>query len=300
MALVTPVDTAGAAKPDTDEPGELAPQEGKERSAPVRKTVADHNYRPGDLICGECGTGNSPLRKFCSRCGNSLASAVVARASWWQRLFHRKPKVLKAGTRPKKPGATKSRSLFRQIERKARAVIGIAILLAGILYAAYPPFRNNINSYVTEAKQKVFGIASGTLSPIRPATTAANMELPGHPAKLATDEFNNTYWLATWGGVGATPPTLTLTFNKTVILRQMIIYIGASDKYTAHDRPSVVELQYSNEKTDFVRPKDTSDKQQFSLPNGVGVTSVQIKILDVFPAQGSSDVGVTEVELFGL
>ena len=298
MALVTPVDPAGAAEPA--EPGELPPQEAKERIAPVRKTVAQHDYRPGDLICGECGTGNSALRKFCSRCGHSLASAVVAKAPWWRRLFQRKPKVLKAGVRPKKPGATKSRSLFRQIERKVRAVVGIAVLLAGILYAAYPPFRNNVNAYVTEAKQKVFGIASGTLAPVRPATTSANVQLPGHAGKLATDEFTNTYWSAPWGGIGSTPPTLTLTFSKTVILRKVIIYIGASDQYTAHDRPSVVELQYSNEKTDFIRPLDTSNQQQFSLPNAIGVTSVQIKILDVFPAQGSTDVAVTEIELFGL
>ena len=41
---------------------------------------------PGDLICGNCGMGNRPTRKFCRRCGTDLAEAEVARVPWWRRL----------------------------------------------------------------------------------------------------------------------------------------------------------------------------------------------------------------------
>jgi hypothetical protein len=80
----------------------------------------------------------------------------------------------------------------------------------------------------------------------------------------------------------------------------MVIYLGASDNYTAHDRPALVELRYSNQESDFVNLQDTSQKQQITLHHGAGVSSVQIKVLDVFAAQNSSDVAVTEIELFGL
>ena len=44
---------------------------------------------PGDLICGQCGEGNDPVRHFCRRCGNSLDEAIAVRLPWYRRFFHR-------------------------------------------------------------------------------------------------------------------------------------------------------------------------------------------------------------------
>ncbi len=52
----------------------------------------------GDLVCGQCGEGNEPVRKFCRRCGNSLATAVVASTAKSGKFRReRKPRVLAAG-----------------------------------------------------------------------------------------------------------------------------------------------------------------------------------------------------------
>jgi hypothetical protein len=301
-ALIAPVEVEADTPTEADGPVELAPQSASARVAPVRKTVRQQNLRPGDLICGECGTGNDPARKFCARCGHPLAGAQTVRTPWWRRLFRRRgPKVLKAGSRPRKPGKAPSRSVPRQVLRKLRTVLAVLIVLGGILYGAYPPLRTYLNDQVLSAKQQLFGFASGQLKPIRPTATTANVQLPQHTAQMATDEFTNTYWDAPWSGPGATNvPALTLNFGKNVILQQIVIYIGASDNYTAHDRPALLEFSYSNQENDFINLQDTSGKQQITLHHGVGVSSVQIKVLDVFPAQNSADVAVTEIELFGL
>lgn len=300
-ALIAPVETSAEEDPEPDEPVELAPQSAPPRVAPVHKTAREQHLRPGDLICGECGTGNPPVRKFCARCGHPLADAQVVRTPWWRRIYHRRgPKVLKAGARPKKPGSTASRSVLRQVLRKVRAVVAVLIILGGILYGAYPPLRSYVNAHVIAVKQQLFGFASGQLKPIHPVSTSANVQLPQHTAQMATDEFTNTYWDATWSGPTTAVPALTLNFGKTVFLQQMIVYNGASDDYTAHDRPALLELSYSNQENDFVNLPDTSNKQQITLHHGIGVTSVRIKVLDVFPAQNSTDVAITEIELFGL
>lgn len=185
--------------------------------------------------------------------------------------------------------------------RKTRAAVGVLIILGGIAYGAYPPLRTYVNDHVVAAKQQLFGFASGQLVPVHPVSVIADVALPGHAGQLATDDFTNTYWDAAWAGPGATNvPALTLSFGKNVILQQLVVYSGASDNYTAHDRPALLELRYSNSESDFVNLEDTANKQQITLHHGIGVTSVQIKVLDVYAAQNSADVAVTELELFGL
>lgn len=299
MALVAPVDPR---RDEDDAPAdeELAPQVARPKAAPVRRT-AGHDLRPGDRICGQCGTGNQPVRKFCARCGENLAEAEIVATPWWRRLVRRRARTVKAGTRPRKPGSTRSRTALRQISRKIRVVVALVLMVGGFLYGLYPPFRGYVNDNVLAAKQAVFGLADKALSPVHPSSVTANEQVTGHPGQLAVDEFNNTYWLAPWNGSQAPQvPTLTLGLANTTILRKMIITIGAAGNYTSQDRPAIVELSYSNRENEFVTLQDTAKPQQFTLLHGVGVNSVQIRVLQVFPAQGSTDVAVTEIELFGV
>ena len=55
-----------------DQPTERTPQATRELAAAVTKTKPTRRLRPGDLICGQCGEGNPPVRRFCGRCGDSL------------------------------------------------------------------------------------------------------------------------------------------------------------------------------------------------------------------------------------
>lgn len=278
---------------------EMAPQIARHRAAPVRKTEPTHRLNPGDLICGECGEGNLPTRKFCSRCGTSLSDAQVVGTPWWRKLFRRRgPKVMKAGSRPGKPAGARARPAFTRIYRRIRVILAAIILVLGVIYGAYAPFRSAVNGEVGALKNKVVGVADQQLVPEHPIAVTANLAEPNHPAKMAADEFKNTYWLAPWSANNE--PTLTLTFTGHVILKKMIIISGASDSFTAHDRPSVLRMEYSNQASDDITLSDTSKQQQFNLTHANAISNVQIQIADVFGAQGASDVAVTEIELFGI
>ncbi|HVV18867.1 MAG TPA: hypothetical protein VHF06_05480, partial [Pseudonocardiaceae bacterium] len=294
----------GAMPPSSPEPapdsvGEMVPRIARTRAVPVRRTEPRRRLRPGDLICGECGEGNLPTRKFCSRCGGPLTEAAVVRAPWWRRLLPRRgPKVMKAGTRPGKSATSRARPALTRINRRIRAVIALIVLVLGTLYGLYPPFRTAVNTRVAAVKQKITGAADQQLVPEHPVSVTDNAELPGHPGRYAVDEFKNTYWLASWSP--NKKPTLTLNFGKHIALRKMIIMLGASDNFTAHDRPAALHLLFSNSESDDILPQDTPTAQQFTLSGGVGITSVQIQVDDVHEAQGASDVAITEIELFGI
>lgn len=296
-AVLPTATSVDAARPsDVDE---MVPQIARQRSAPVRRTEPTHRLNPGDLVCGECGEGNLPTRKFCSRCGTSLKEAEVVRTPWWRKLSRRRgPKVLKAGARPGKPTGARARPALTRVSRKIRTVIALVILVGGAIYGVYPPFRTAVNSRVDAVKQKIVGVADQQLVPEHPVTVTAGGASAKHAGKLAVDEFKNTYWLTPWSA--NKKPTLTLTFKGHIVLKKMIIMIGASDGFVAHDRPSVLHMVFSNQESDDILLHDTSDQQQFAIRSATGVTSVQIQISDVFQAPKASDVAITEIELFGI
>lgn len=300
-ALVAPVDDGVAeAGAETDaEPGELAPQTATKRAAPVTRTAPTRTLRPGDLVCGECGEGNLPSRKFCSRCGNSLASAATVKAPWWRRLLtlRRGPKVVKAGKRPKAPGQRKDRKVLRTVLRRIRAVVLVLVVLGAIGYSVYAPFRNYVNDRVSSVKENVFGFVDSTLSPVRARTTKANLETKDHPATAAVDLVKNSYWAAPW--LAEKQPILTVDFGENVVIKKMIFTSGAYDEFAKYHRPSLLQLTYSNEKTETVTLEDKPDPQEITLSAAIAVSSVKIQIVSVYPAQKGTAVATTEIELFG-
>jgi hypothetical protein len=296
-ALVAPIEDA--AEVDEVEPAEVLPQAPRHRVAPVTRTAPPtRRLQPGDLVCPECGEGNLPVRKFCSRCGTSLHLARVVAVPWWKKVFRRGPKVMKAGARPKTPGQRGSRKVLRQMERKIRLTLAVLGTLAALLYGAYPPFRTDVNDKVLSIKHKFFGLAEKTLSPIHQSSVTASAQVRHHPGALAVDEFKNTYWAAPYSITHQ--PSLTLRFSKTVILKEAIITSGASDDFLKYDRPEILHFVYSNQESDTFNISDTSKQQKIVLGHGVGVKSVQIQVIGVYEAQNSNDVAITEIELFGL
>jgi len=267
----------------------------------VAKTAPTRRLRPGDLICGECGEGNPTTRKFCSRCGDSLLQAEVVRTHWWKKLVPaRGPKVVATGERAGHPGSPGPdlRQGLRKAYRLVRNVTGIAVVAAGVAYAALPPVRTAVNARFTTAKNHVEQIAHPTYVPVRPVGVAASRHEAGHPGRLAVDLFTNTYWLARWKP--ARVPVLTLKFSHRVILREMILHSGATGDYTGHGRPATLHLVFSNGNSATIRPQDTSSPQTLSIPHAIGVTSVQIQVTSVYQGSGRPDVAIAEIELFAL
>jgi len=302
--LVAPVSRPSGLDLSERTPGEREPQATKLLAPEVRRSSPTRRLQPGDLICGQCGEGNPANRHFCSRCGKTLAEAESVQARWWHRLrLKRGPKVRKISDDPTELGETKRKSpfnrlTFRRIFRKLQMAFGIVAILATALYGAYPPFRTSINTRVTSVKTAIDNKISAQYSPQRPVAVTASAALSDHPGSLAVDGFTNTYWSAPYT-VGKFP-TLGLTFEHRVSLEEVIVQAGASDDYTAHARPRLLVLTYSNQQSSAITLLDTPKPQKFKLARALGITKVTVSIQAIFPGLTDSNVGLTNVELFGI
>jgi hypothetical protein len=293
-ALIAPVEPGQS--PDA-EPEELAPAAAPAVARPVRRAAPTRKPKPGDLICGECGEGNLPSRKFCGRCGEPLTSAEQVRIPWWRRL-RRRAKVLKAGSRPGRDGKARGRGGVRKVVRKIRTYAFVVVLGFGLLAGFYPPLRTYVTDKFAELRREVSGVVEQTMDPARPVGVTASLESPEHAAKLAFDQFANTYWAAPFDTNA--PPSITADLGGTTALTRVIVTSGAAADYATLHRPSIVVLSYSNEKSDTFVLKDTPEPQEFKLVNGLGAQTVRIQVLDIFAAEGAVDVAVAELEFFAV
>jgi len=297
---VAPVEPS-TGRPQPEQPEAVAPTESAPRpSASVQRRPPTRRLEPGDLICGDCGEGNPPIRKFCSRCGNSLAQSEVVRTKWWRRLIpRRRVKVHSAGARPGQKGVRRGRGAkigqaLRRVFPVARAIIGAVLLLAGIVYSVYPPFRAEVNERYFAAKHKVESMIIPQYAPVRPTQVTATAELPEHTAIMVSDSFSNTFWAAPADSNAA----LVFTFDRSVNLGRAIIRLGNTAKFQSAHRPQQLHLVFSNGGTFDINLKDTPDPQEVKIEGGKGSTSVEVHVQSLFRSLDGTDVAVTEIELF--
>ncbi|WP_068398357.1 hypothetical protein [Kribbia dieselivorans] len=155
---VSPGPVARSASPKQPAPQKPAPQKPAPQQPAARQPAAEakpkpkrpaptHNeppLRPGDLVCGTCGTGNAPARNFCRRCGSPLADAtVVAADPWWRRLFSRRSAAPAAGTRPK----------IRRRSRLPGRLVALALVAAvvyGVVAFAWPWWKGGAQDSVLD------------------------------------------------------------------------------------------------------------------------------------------------------
>ncbi|HEV7978929.1 NADase-type glycan-binding domain-containing protein [Amycolatopsis sp.] len=248
---------------------------------------------PGDLICGNCGLGNVPSRKFCGRCGASLAQAETVAVPWWRRFFPaRKAKELEAGTRPRRRrGSGEAR---RRVGRVVRRTIAVAVVVAGVLYATVPPLRSAVNTQAVGLKNEVAGIFVTQYAPVRPTKVIATAANPDHGANLVSDNASNTYWSAS----GDREQALVLTFDRAVDLRKAIVRIGIGADFQSAHRPQKLHLVYSTGKTYDLSLVDIPDAQEVTLENSAGSTSVELHVVALHRSLQGNDVAISEIELF--
>lgn len=278
------------------QPEPLPPQPVRPRrpTVPVVTAPPTRRLQPDDLICGMCGEGNPPTRRFCSRCGESLQTATVVPTPWWRKLLRLLSgrRARPAGSRPRRrPRLLSLRGLFAA----ARRMLLVALLLAGLLYAIFPQLRSEVNERALAAKDRVESLILTQYVPVRPTSVTATGELPDHPAGAATDGFKNTFWTAP---DAAAEPTLVLGFDRPTDLVRAIVHNGGGEDFQALGRPQQLHLVYSTGQTADVTLSDTPEKQEVEFGGGEGATSVEIHVVSTYRSVQSPGLALSEIELF--
>jgi hypothetical protein len=304
-ALVAPITAARPAPITPEQPAVVAPIEQAPKQRSFHGTLPpSRKLRPGDKICGDCGEGNNANRRFCSRCGASLDEAAVVRTKWWRKLLpRRRNRVFEAGTRPGRRGARGGRrggvgQVIGTIIRTLMKVVGVAVLIGGIVYASYAPFRTWTNTQVNTVEEKVLGKVHPQLAQIHAFATTASAAVAGHPGTAADDGFTNTYWEAA-DNVATQQPLLTLTFDHPVTIQRLIVHVGSSDNFQSVDRPETLHLVYGNGEVEDITTKDSPDGQTLTVNHGVGVTHLTIQVTSLYRSAGATQMALTEIEFYG-
>ena len=294
--------TSAADEPMSRRPTSVAPT--VTRARPAARTMEAPTHRhPGDLICGQCGEGNDPVRHFCRRCGNSLDEAIAIRLPWYRRFFSRLfgVRTREAGWRPHRVGPPNVMGLVWRIVRLAIAALIVVGLLAFLLV---PSFHNLVVDRVTSTVTTVRKAVFPHFDAVYATGASASTSTAGHLPTLMIDKFNNTYWAAQ---AKDPAPYLKVSFHDPVDLAEIGFDSGAAgtaaaDDFLTQPRPHNVHLVFSNGTTKDLTLKDEDPKvaknAQFYPIEAKQVTFVEIHIMSVYATAGASpsSVALAEVE----
>jgi hypothetical protein len=286
-------------------PDEVVPQRVPKRVAAVTKTKPTRRLQPGDLVCGECGEGNPPTRKFCSRCGEELTTATVVKTPWYRKLLRRKPKTMAAGARPGGPGTkTPVGQRAKGSARKVVKVIGIASIALTMLTVLVPsvrgPVDNALGSPIAKVKEKWHDFRNPYDRVFPVSWTSNRAPAPGHPALDAFDDNRLTFWATEW-----MPPRrrldtfLTIKFREPVKDLAVFVYAGApEDEFTKYHSPRQIRFDYGdgrpNDNMTLVRQQDV--QKLFKLEHAEGAKTITIWIEHVHTQKGATQVALSELE----
>jgi hypothetical protein len=286
-------------------PDEVSPQKVQKRIAPVTKTKPSRRLEPGDLVCGQCGEGNPPTRKFCSRCGDELTTAEVVRTRWYRRLmvWKRSPKALEAGARPGQKGVRRDpRAKVSGGYRKLRRSLAALMLVAGMLYLAVPPLRGVINRTLAnptaEIKETVGGWWHSLTYPyddLPVQRSSARDEMASHPGSDAFDGNTSSFWGARW--VPNRPPAVTVRFEEVETIAAVVVHNGAAEENAAKFlQARVVRFRYGNGAVEEVELRASGDPQTLKLKDATTVKQVTISVREVFDKEGLRRTAISEIE----
>ena len=298
---------------DASDPPE-ARQPGQERIRRGPQHSPTSGLNTGDLVCGQCGTGNPPSRKFCRSCGTVLAEAVTFRIGWWTRLkgrLRRTPKSFNAGDRRSRTNSGRGASRRRgQGARNAFFKVNTTLLRIGAALGVLALFGFGVEPiraklHLPNVRQQAMDRVREVFTPVYDqvhGTVASGPGAAGHGADQLIDGGNNTWWSAPSGGRGL----VTISFAKPVDLAQMLITSGIPSgqqdaTFVSHPRPSELRVTVNGDtqRAHTLSLKDKETPQTLKLI-AKRVRQLQIEVLQVYPASPTSTAGVaiTELEFF--
>jgi hypothetical protein len=307
-----------AVQPSAVQPEAVKPAAAKARPAPRAKAAPTARVvNPGDLVCGQCGEGNDPTRKFCRRCGASLQRATIFvlpwYKRWWRKLTTRKTRA--AGERPRNRRRAIGGAGPGWLTSGAFKVLGIAIVL-GVLLTIVGPWRDNLRHDVSHDYHRILGDVHPKFNPVHPFAATATSAARLHPAANAIDGAVNTSWqtnttpvkikiagktrtTTTTNGVGQ---SLSIRLAAPSNLDEIGFLNGDQDTpsaYLTEPRPEKVHVTaagahpYSKDLT----LKDSASFQTFTI-KAKDASSLTITIDSVYPSDQGNDAAIAEVELF--
>jgi hypothetical protein len=287
--VAPPVDQPAARRPTTMSEAPPRPAQ------PVRQ-VEQRIAQPGDLICSNCNEPNDPTRRFCRRCGTSLAAAhapVEKRLPWWRRIFGGKPKTYAAGERAgsmRQPGAKGAKKKVEVVPLIRR---GLAVLIAfGIIGAvALPDVRSTILNRGGSVIDDIRRLIAPTLAIVHPISAAASSQTDGHESGMLIDQQSNSDWQST-----EATPSITVTFQTEVDLGAVFVHNGTAEAFLDTRRPSKLQFVFPNGSTTDISLVDDHKPQQFDL-NANDVKELEIRILETAGPDGAP-VALSEIEFF--
>ena len=262
------------------------------RQPPTRRV------EPGDLVCGACGEGNPPARNFCSRCGTTLADAVVVTRRWWQRFVpRRRRRSIEAGARPwqSKDGAQKQHRGGRLMRAYARVrpVVGALLLVSALVVGFTPNLRERAMAKVGDGTDWAMSHVQKRYSPLAPIDVQATTADPEHPATLAIDSNTVTAWIAP---ATDAQPTLVVRFDEPFDLDQINLWNGAGEGFKDHARIRDIHFVFDTGKSFDLTVADVPDQQTYDIDDGQDVREIEIHIVGTYVSLGSGDLAVSELE----
>jgi hypothetical protein len=289
-------------EPLSRRPTSVAPTVTRPRVAP-RTMEPPTRRHAGDLICGQCGEGNDPVRHFCRRCGNALDEALVVRLPWYRRFFNRLfgVRTREAGWRPQRVGPP---NVMGTVWRIVRLAIGAIIIVGLLAFLLVPSFHNLVVDRVTKTFNSVRIALHPNYDAVYPIAASATTATAGHSPTLAMDRYSNTYWAAS---ANDRAPVLVLRFSGPQDIAEIGFRSGASgtapaDAFLSQPRPHTVHVVFSNGyATDLtLKDQDATQPQFYPIEDGKAkqVTFVEIHVQSVYAPAGASasSVAITEVE----
>jgi hypothetical protein len=293
-------------QPASRQPVAVRPGPERARQAARQAQAETPPANPGDLICGNCGIGNDPARRFCRRCGQSLAEAVVAvapKVPWYRRIFRRgKRSAAAAGERPKSMrtdgrGGRSGPSAGGLLRIVLQIVVVAALVGAVVGFAVVPGWRDGVSSIFTSIRQ----VVAPNLVTVRTAGSATEetgTPAKGHPAQSAFDGFSNTYWAAP-ASAGASP-TISAGFSPATDVSKILVTSGAVPDFQGSPRPHDITVQFLDAVGAVVAAKDlelkdTKDPQAFDV-SAKAASTFRLTVKSVYASSGGANVAITEVE----
>jgi hypothetical protein len=243
--------------------------------------------RPGDLICGKCGTGNAPSRKFCRYCGGLLADATPVHVPWWRRLWRwlTRRNRYEAGQRRQQ----------RVRPHLGRVVRLLALVVVVALAVGFGP--GLVRRAVNEVRDR-----TGDHVPITPREFSASSARQGAEAKQIGDGASNRFWAPDGAGVDA---WVEAAFPQPTRLLDVVVTPGISlkqEEFLTAGRPRELVVaatpESGQEKTFVLKLRDAPGPQTFRI-EADKVTRVRLTVRSAYGPAETAGVAVAEVEFFG-